>query len=598
MASKKNASQPAIRSPICVVMGHVDHGKSSILDYIRGSSIVSNEAGAITQAIGASIIPLDVIKKKIGKLKSAVNVDYDIPGLLFIDTPGHEAFTNLRKRGGTLADIAILVVDITEGFKPQTLEAIELLKHYKTPFIIAANKIDTIGGWESKETGLLADIESQSMQVKAEFETKLYALVNNLFDSFELQSDRFDRVSDYRKQIAIVPTSAKTGEGLPELLMVLVGLTQRFLKEGLSHIADGPGKGTILEVKESKGLGTTLDVILYDGKITVNDTIVIGDVNEPIVTRVRALLTPDKMSEMRDHKAKFVSNKEAVSATGIKIAAPGMESAIAGMPIEVADPKEINTVKERIRAEVSTIDVTVDATGIVVKADTLGSLEALTGLLRDQGYTILRAEVGDISKKDIIDAEANLEDDPLNAIILGFNVEADDKTRASTQIPIFTDNVIYSLIERLDEWQTKQRDAMEKKRVASLKRGCKIHFLPNCVFRQNNPAIIGVEVVAGVLQINAPLMNEHGERIGVVRQIQQDKKVVERAHEKEEMAISLVGPTVGRQIRENDMLYSFLSEQEFLKLKENHEHLTKNEIEALREIAEIMRKENPTWGRS
>ena len=256
----------ALRSPIVTVLGHVDHGKSSILDAIRGSNIVAGEAGAITQAIGASIIPAHTIQKKVGKLLEAMKLNLTIPGLLFIDTPGHAAFTSLRSRGGSLADIAVLVVDMNEGFKPQTLEAVEILKNAKTPFIVAANKLDLVPRFSQKEApGVLQLINAQAPEVITDVETKLYKIVGTLHEKFSMPAERYDRVDDFTKQVAIVPCSAKAGFGLQELLMVLTGLAQRYLEKFLDVDVTGPGKGVILEVKEEKGLGQTIDVILYDG---------------------------------------------------------------------------------------------------------------------------------------------------------------------------------------------------------------------------------------------------------------------------------------------------------------------------------------------
>ena len=264
-----------IRSPICTVAGHVDHGKTSVLVKIRGTAIVETEAGRITQAIGASIVPLTTIRKICGPLLERLNIKFTIPGLLFIDTPGHAAFTNLRKRGGNLADIAIVVIDINEGIKPQTTEVIDILKQYKTPFVVALNKIDLISGWQSNKTLLLENVSKQSATIQQLLDKKLYELVGRL-STFGLNSERFDRVDDYTKQIAIIPLSAKTGEGMPELLMVITGLAQKYLEKKLDIDIKRFAKGTILEVKETKGLGITLDVIVYDGTLKRNDLIVIG----------------------------------------------------------------------------------------------------------------------------------------------------------------------------------------------------------------------------------------------------------------------------------------------------------------------------------
>jgi len=344
----------AIRSPICTVVGHVDHGKSSILDNIRGSAIVGSEAGAITQAIGASIIPLDTIKKICGDLLKTANMNFTIPGLLFIDTPGHAAFTNLRKRGGNLADIAILVIDIREGLKPQTIESIEILKQYKTPFIIAANKVDLLPGWKKGTNSILKTISEQTPQTSQEVEKKVYEIVGKLAE-YELNGERFDRVQDYTKQVAIIPTSAETGEGISELLMVLSGLAQKYLETCLECNVDGSAKGIILEVKEEKGIGKSMDVILFDGTLKVNDTIIIGGLNRPITTKVRGLFEPNPLSEMRDKKSKFRPVKGVNAATGVKIAAPDIEEVVAGMPIRATDKENLEKTKEEVQKEVEEV---------------------------------------------------------------------------------------------------------------------------------------------------------------------------------------------------------------------------------------------------
>ena len=257
------------RKPIITLLGHVDHGKSSILDKIRGTAVAAREAGGITQAIGCSIVPLETVKKICGSLLDATKTDMNLPGLLFIDSPGHAAFTSLRKRGGSLADIAILVVDINDGFKPQTKESIEILKANKVPFIVAANKIDLLPGWHYDEGKfLLPSVAALSTEVQGEFEKKLYEVVGQ-FSELDLQAERFDRVEDYTKQVAIVPVSAHTGQGIPELLMVLTGLAQKYLEEQLKVEESGPARGTILEVTEDRGLGTTLNVIIYNGHLKV-----------------------------------------------------------------------------------------------------------------------------------------------------------------------------------------------------------------------------------------------------------------------------------------------------------------------------------------
>src|SRR3989338_6661563 len=241
----------AMRQPIVAVMGHVDHGKTSLLDAIRKTNVAGKEAGAITQHIGASEVSLGSISGICSGLLARSGLRIAIPGLLFIDTPGHESFTHLRQRGGSIADIAVLVVDVMQGFQPQTVESIKILREFKTPFVVAANKVDLISGWKRREAGcgILESIGSQRPDVQTRFDEQLYGIVGKLH-GLGIGSERFDRVSDFTKQVAIIPVSAKTGEGIPELLLSIAGLSQRFLESELKTEVSGPGQGSVLEVKE------------------------------------------------------------------------------------------------------------------------------------------------------------------------------------------------------------------------------------------------------------------------------------------------------------------------------------------------------------
>lgn len=580
-----------IRQPIVAIMGHVDHGKTSMLDKIRGTAIAAREAGGITQAIGASIIPLSTIKSICGDLLEQLKIVLTIPGLLFIDTPGHAAFVNLRKRGGNLADIAILVVDINDGLMPQTKESIEILKQYKTPFIIAANKIDIIEGWNKKPGTLLQNISSQSPDAQRKFETKLYALVAQVFE-LGIQADRFDRVSDYTKTAAVVPVSAKTGEGIPELLMMLTGLAQKFLEQSLNIEEKGPAKGTILEVKEQKGLGTVLDTIIYDGSLKVNDPVLIGTLDQPLQAKIKALFQPTPLTEMREKKAKFSPVKMVSAATGVRLVIPNAEQAVAGAPIMGA-VGDIEKIKQALHAEMHEVLIETDKDGIIIKADSLGSLEALMTLLREKGIPIRKSGIGPITKNDISDAEATLANDPLHSIILGFNIP---KTDMPTSAHVIVNDIIYRLIEDYEAWKIFKKKQIELSELDILVRPCKIELLKGYVFRQSNPAIAGVEVRAGMLKPNTPLMKPDGKTVTEVKGIQVEQENVEKLERGKQGAVSMPGVIIGRQLNEGDVLYSAIPEEHFRQYKEHKEHLSEDEKNLLKEIAEIMRKSNPVWG--
>ncbi|MBW2970744.1 translation initiation factor IF-2 [Candidatus Woesearchaeota archaeon] len=585
----------AIRSPICVVLGHVDHGKTLLLDKIRGTAIQKGEAGGITQAIGASIIPLDTIKSVCGNLLKQLRMDFTIPGLLFIDTPGHEAFTNLRSRGGSIADIAVVVIDLNSGFKPQTHETIQILKQFKTPFIVAANKLDLLSGWQPKEGGLLNKIKNQYSQVQEKLDERLYEIVGKLAE-YGMQSERFDRVGDFTKQVAIVPVSALTGEGVPELLMVLTGLAQRYLNECLECQVEGPAQGTVLEVKEETGLGTTVDAIIYDGQLNVNDLIVIGGIDEPITTKVRALLLPAPLAEMRDKKTKYVKVSKVVAATGVKIVAPELERVTAGMPLREATSANLEEIQKEVDEEIKEILIETEHAGIIIKADTLGSLEALSRMLKQQDIRIRKASIGKITKKDIVDAHAN--EDVEQRIVLGFNTQPNkeaEELATECCVDVITDVIIYKLIDNYKLWYEKRIKEKESLNLCDTTMPCKVQVMKGYVFRQRSPAIVGCDILAGRVRTGMQLMKTD-EPITTVKSIQHEKKNMHIVEAGKQVALSLDKITIGRQVMEDDILYSFIPESDFRRLKDNKQLLKPEEIELLKEIAQKMREKNQFWG--
>ncbi len=567
-----------LRQVIVTIMGNVDSGKSQTIDCIKKTSIVSSEPGKITQSIKAYSISLEAIKDVCKDLLDISRIK--VPGLLFIDTPGHAAFSNLRKRGGSLADIAVLVVDVNEGIKPQTIEALEILKQNKTPFVIALNKIDLLNGWHSNlEVPLVKSINLQSPSVQKLLDDKVYNLVASFY-YHALNTERFDRVEDFTKQIVMIPMSAKTSEGIPELLMIITGLAQKFLESQLSYDANTPAEGTVLEITEEKGLGLCMDTIVYKGKIKLNDTIVIGTLNEPIATKVKALFLVEKNQ--------LKTLKEAEAAIGVKISAQNISSVIPGMPLRVAN-KETEKTKIEIKKQIEEITLELDNEGIVIKSDSLGSLEALINMLREKGIKIKRASIGDISKKDL--AEALSGTSSLHKVILGFNV----KTIETNEIKILTHNIIYSLVDSFISWHNEEKQKIEDKLISSLPKPCKIKILEGYIFRQSNPVVCGAEVIAGLLKSGTSLMKDFNS-ITEVKEIQHEGKKLTQAKRGDQLAISLPGVTIGRQIKENDILYSDISEEEFRSYKKFKKLITDEEVEILKEIAEIKRKVNPTWG--
>jgi translation initiation factor 5B len=588
------------RQPIVCVLGHVDTGKTLLLDNIRKSSVQAREAGGITQHIGASFFPIDTLMEICGPLLDRLKGKIRIPGLLIIDTPGHEAFANLRRRGGGAADIAILVVDVLKGFEAQTHESLEILKARKTPFLVAVNKIDRVNGWKNQPEKLfLESYKSQDQSVREDLDNHLYRIMG-AFSTLNLSSERFDKIMDFTKSVALVPVSAKTGEGIPELLSVLIGLAQQYLKKQLL-VTRGPGKGTVLEVKEEPGLGITINAVIYDGVLRRGDMIVVGGKKQPIVTKIRAALLPKPLDEIRDPRDKFSSMDKVVAASGVKIAAPDLDMALAGAPLYVI-PREEETESyvDLVSEEVEKVKVTTDVNGVILKTDALGSLEAIAESLTREEIPIRLADVGDVSKRDVVEAKVVRDNEPLFGVVLAFNVrvlpdaedEADDYG-----IKIFQSNLIYHLIEDFVGWVRSEKEKASESELGRMVRPGKIQIIPGYIFRKAKPAIVGVKVLAGQIRPRLSLVKADGSDVGEIRQIQDRGEAVSEAGVGMEVAISLSKPIVGRHINENDTLFIRIPEAHAKSLLTKlNDQLTSDELEALNEFVKLMRKKTtPFW---
>jgi translation initiation factor 5B len=588
-----------IRQPIVCVLGHIDTGKTLLLDNIRKSSVQAREAGGITQHIGASFFPVETIKEVCGPLLKKFRRRLRIPGLLVIDTPGHEAFANLRKRGGAVADIAILVIDILKGFEAQTYESVDILKAKKTPFLIAANKIDRVPGWKSKsDQPFLTSYQSQDPYVRQDMDERLYSIMGT-FSKHGFQAERFDKIADFTRTAAIVPVSAKTGEGIPELLVVLVGLTQQYLKNRLK-VTKGPAKGTVLEVKEEPGLGTTVNSIIYDGVLQKGDMIVVGGKEHPIRTNIRAVLLPKPLDEIRDPRDRFSSVDAVSAAAGIKIAAPHLDDALAGAPLYVVPVGgQPETFEKLVSEELGKIRVATDIHGVVLKTDTLGSLEAIAGILKRNKVPIRLADVGDISKRDVTEAAVVKDHEMLYGVVLAFNVKTlpdAEKEAIDRSVLIFEHNIIYHLIDDYLDWMKSTEEERIQRELERLVMPGKIKILPGYVFRKAKPAIVGIEVLTGQIKPKYTLLAEDGKEIGEIKQIQDRGQSLPEAKTGAQVAISVDKPVVGRHINEGDILLVKVPEAHAKALLTKfQDQLSPEELDVLNELVDTKRRQLPFW---
>ncbi|KAJ1726558.1 eukaryotic translation initiation factor 5B [Coemansia biformis] len=575
-------SEDDLRSPICCILGHVDVGKTLLLDKIRQTNVQAGEAGGITQQIGATYFPAEAIVKKTASLSDKGKMNIKVPGLLIIDTPGHESFTNLRSRGSSLCDIAILVVDIMHGLEPQTLESLRLLRDRKASFIVALNKVDRMYGWLPRPNGpFRASLKVQPQATQDEFAMRVARTITEFAEQGLNAELYYNNKKDVRKVVSLVPVSAVTGEGIPDLLGLLVGLTQKHMTNSLMYLSELAC--TVLEVKAIEGLGMTIDVVLSNGVLHEGDRIVLCGLDGAIVTTVRALLTPQPMRELRI-KSAYVHHKSIKAAMGIKICAPDLEKAIAGSRLLVVGPDDDEeSLMEEVMSDIATLHKMVKKSprGVWVQASTLGSLEALLEFLSVSKVPVFDISIGPVHKKDVTRASTMLEKAPDMAVMLCFDVKVEKEAQDLADevgVKIFKADIIYHLF---DAYQAHAASIVEQNKKESAPQAvfpCKLKMVgSDAVFRNRDPLVIGVDVVEGQLHQGTPVCvvrsnPETNERkiisLGKVTSMRvNDKpmKVVRKGDTNSGVSICIecasheTPKTFGRHFDHTDTIYSLLS---------------------------------------
>ncbi|XP_043249774.1 eukaryotic translation initiation factor 5B [Colletes gigas] len=577
--AEKNKTLENLRAAVVCVLGHVDTGKTKILDKLRRTNVQDGEAGGITQQIGATNVPIDAIQESTKHVKGFADKKFRIPGLLIIDTPGHESFSNLRNRGSSLCDIAILVVDIMHGLEPQTIESINLLKTKKCPFIVALNKIDRLYDWQTISRKDIQDIvKSQTINTQREFETRSKEVIVQ-FAEQGLNAALFYENPDPKTYVSLVPTSAITGEGMGNLLLLIVEACQGPLAKRLMYSEEL--QATVLEVKALPGLGTTIDCILVNGTLREGETMIVAGTDGPIVTQIRSLLMPQPLKELRV-KSAYIEHREVKAAQGVKIAAKDLEKAIAGLNLQVAQkPDEVEILKEEIAKELSSAlgNIRLAERGVYVQASTLGALEALLDFLKSSKIPYAGIRIGPVVKKDVMKASIMLEHDSQYATILAFDVkiERDAQELAdSLGVKIFQADIIYHLFDKFTAYreELKQRKRDEFKHIAVFP--CKLRVLPQYIFNSRDPIVMGVMVEAGIVKEGTPLCvpSKDFVELGLVTSIEYNHKSVESARKGQEVCVKIepipgeAPKMFGRHFDEKDFVVSKISRQSIDACKE------------------------------
>lgn len=585
-ASSPASNEKDLRSPICCILGHVDTGKTKLLDKIRQTNVQGGEAGGITQQIGATYFPVEAIKQKTAVMAKFEKQTFDVPGLLIIDTPGHESFTNLRSRGSSLCNIAILVIDIMHGLEQQTLESIRLLRDRKAPFIVALNKIDRLYDWKTIPNNSFRDsFAQQTKSVQAEFQNR-YEQIKVALAEQGLNSELYFQNKNMAKYVSIVPTSAVTGEGVPDLLWLLLELTQKRMSKQLMYLSKV--EATILEVKVVEGFGYTIDVVLSNGIIREGDRIVLCGLNGPIATNIRALLTPPPSRELRI-KSEYIHHKEVKAALGVKIAANDLEKAVAGSRlIVVGEEDDEEEIMDEVMDDLTGLLDSVDKSGrgVTVQASTLGSLEALLDFLKDSKIPVMSIGLGPVYKRDVMKASTMLEKAPEFAVMLCFDVKVDKEAEQYAEenhIKIFNADIIYHLFDQFTAYQSKLMEQRRKDFMEFAVLPCVLNTLQ--IINKRNPMLIGVDVIEGAVRIGTPICAVRQDPVtkepnvmvlGKVVSLEVNHKshdVVKKGQTAAGVAMRLENPSSaqpvwGRHVDETDKLYSLISRRSIDTLKD------------------------------
>ncbi|WCJ43373.1 eukaryotic translation initiation factor 2 (eIF-2) family protein [Euphorbia peplus] len=571
-----------LRSPICCIMGHVDTGKTKLLDCIRGTNVQEGEAGGITQQIGATYFPAENIRERTRELKADAKLK--VPGLLVIDTPGHESFTNLRSRGSGLCDIAILVVDIMHGLEPQTIESLNLLKMRNTDFIVALNKVDRLYGWKTcRNAPIVKAMKQQTKDVQNEFNMRVSNIITEFMEQ-GLNTELYYKNKEMGETFSIVPTSAISGEGIPDLLLLLVQWTQKTMVEKLTF--SNEIQCTVLEVKVVEGHGTTIDVVLVNGVLHEGDQIVVCGLQGPIVTNIRALLTPHPMKEIRV-KGAYLHPKEIKAAQGIKITAQGLEHAVAGTSLYVVGPDDdvddvMELAMEDMRSVMSRIDKSGE--GVYVQASTLGSLEALLEFLKSPAVKIPVSGIGigPVHKKDVMKASVMLEKKKEYATILAFDVKVTQEARELADdlgVKIFIADIIYHLFDQFKAYIDNLKEEKKKEAADEVVFPCVLSIMPNCIFNKKDPIILGVDVIEGILKVGTPICVPERDfiDIGRITSIENNHKPVDYAKKGQKVAVKISSNSseeqqkmFGRHFEQDDSLISRITRNSIDILKANY----------------------------
>lgn len=565
---KEEEEQIEYKEPICCILGNVDAGKTSLIDKMKSTKVQKSEAGGITQKINTVILPFNANK-------------FNVPGVILIDTPGHESFYSLRELGATLCNVVILLVDIMEGVKEQTIKSIDLVKSKRIPYVVALNKVDRVVNWESDSSvSIVKNLKKQANNTVLHFEE----LVRNIITQFAengLNVELFNRNTDSRKYGSLFPLSAKTGEGIHDLMGGLIKLIATHRKADI--IIKPTFKGILTDINIQKGIGKCLNVLVYDGYLNKQDTLVVGGMNGAYfktITKMAVSTQPSKFQLVNDVKAStltYITTKGDYE-TDYIIGSPvyTIPSTLTGKSKTDVEKVARKAIEVYLKKKDDEINKNKSRHGVLVYASTFGALMAITNHLDDIGVPYIDAKVKDVKSLDLqkVISMNNSEDSKIYNIIIAFDVHVDlkahDMLKNNLDVSLIEDNIIYRVFEKLEETIETNKGNVSLKYKRMMSTPCILEILKGKEFiiARRDPIILGVKVMSGELVKNTILQVIRKKKIiilGRVTGIQSNNKDVEKGEVNQEVAVRIdntedTAKLYGRDFDNTDQLISQLSE--------------------------------------
>ena len=586
--TKEEKVDNTLKAPICCIVGHIDAGKTSLLDKLRNTNIQEKEVGGITQHIGSTFFPIQTIENSCSSIKGKFEVICNIPGILMIDTPGHSEFQSLRDVGTSICDLGILIIDIEESIQEQTKEAIKLLKEKKIPFVVAVTKLDKLYGWKTtKSSNLREALKEQSKDMSMMLMAKLEDIKYDLSKE-DINAEFYFKNSNPKQIYSIVPVSSKTGEGIADLLALLVYTAQNWMLKKILY--QDTVSCTIMESKYDKHNGYTIDVILNNGTINVGDKFVVSTITGPNICTVRNLLIPSALTQLG--KKTNWDYKDSVRASiGCKIIGSNLDGAYPGthlFPIKTsgasasAEADAINNANQEINAVWKSYDFI--SPGVFIGTQTFGELDASYSIFQKAGINIAGAYIGEPSNKfiDLILMKTEVDTLPENRIYLYFgafnNTDVFEYAKKNN-ITLLSSEVIYKLVELYKIEKEKIIKARQNTTNNNAIFPVEMVILKQYIFMKggSDHLMFGVKIKKGTLYKNTPIcIPEKNVHLGKVLNIQFEHKEKEKGEEGQEICIRLDNPNqliINRQFDVNDKLIAHLSRNSIDILKRDYKEV-------------------------